>query len=250
MSRRPSLRASLTTLAAAGVLVAGLDLASYAATGHAFVLGHANMAGGTTSLKNTGRGPALSLNSAKSAPPVKVTSSKMVKHLNANMVGGRTAARLAPKTIRLPLGQTGTTFTGDGSFHLRSVTVPKGTYAIAVSGLVLEDNPGTNDGMECLVADKAMLLGALNGGPLTFAQVYEIDGSRAGTINFGVFNGQNPAQSIPRGPLAFGCSFNGAGEFHVVRGLTFTLKPISVSNKSSKPIVLNRSARHARLSFR
>jgi hypothetical protein len=68
MLRRPSLRASLTTVAAATVLVAGADLASYAATGHPLVLGQSNSAVGTTSLKNLGRGPALSLNAAKSSP--------------------------------------------------------------------------------------------------------------------------------------------------------------------------------------
>ena len=64
MTRRPSLRSVVTTLAAAAVLVGGANLASYAATGNALVLGHANNSVGTTSLKNAGRGPALSLNSA------------------------------------------------------------------------------------------------------------------------------------------------------------------------------------------
>ena len=84
MTPRPSLRSVGTTVAAAAVLVAGANLASYAATGNALVLGHHNSAGTTTALKNTGRGPALSLNSIKSAPPLVVNSKKMVKHLNAN----------------------------------------------------------------------------------------------------------------------------------------------------------------------
>ena len=48
MPRRPSLRSIVTTLAAAVVLVGGASLASYAATGHPLVLGHANKAVGTT----------------------------------------------------------------------------------------------------------------------------------------------------------------------------------------------------------
>src|ERR1043165_7103124 len=85
---RPSLRAVLTTVAAAAVLVGGADLTAYAATGNAFILGHSNSAGGTTSLKNTGRGPALSLNNIKSAPPLVVNSRKVVKNLNADTVDG------------------------------------------------------------------------------------------------------------------------------------------------------------------
>jgi hypothetical protein len=81
MFRRPSIRASVTTLPAAGILVGGANLASYAATGHPLILGHANSAVGTTALKNVGRGPALSLNSAKSSSPLVVNSSKLVKHL-------------------------------------------------------------------------------------------------------------------------------------------------------------------------
>jgi hypothetical protein len=142
MHRRPSLRAVVTTIAAAVVLVSGAGLASYAASGHPLVVGHKNSAVGTTSLKNAGRGPALILKNAKSAPPLAVNSTKMVKHLNANLVGGQTAARLAPRTIRLQLGRVGTTFTASG-FRLRSAKIPPGTYAVGVSGLVLDNNGGT-----------------------------------------------------------------------------------------------------------
>jgi hypothetical protein len=127
MIGRPSLRASVTTLAAAALLVGGANLASYAATGKPLILGHANKAGSTTSLKNTGRGPALSLNSIKSAPPIKVNSSKMVKHLNANKVGGKTAAQLNPSVWRYHLGTTNATLTPNGE-HLFTTSLPKGTY--------------------------------------------------------------------------------------------------------------------------
>jgi hypothetical protein len=63
----------VTTLAAAAVLVGGAELASYAATGDPLILGHANSAGITTSLKNLGRGPALSLNSSKLFSPRSAT---------------------------------------------------------------------------------------------------------------------------------------------------------------------------------
>ena len=105
MIHRPSLRATVTTLAAAAVLVGGAQLTSYAATGHPLLIGKSNSGVGTTTLKNAGRGPALGLNTSKSAPPLVVNSSKMVKHLNANAVGGKTAARARADRVALPRRQ-------------------------------------------------------------------------------------------------------------------------------------------------
>jgi hypothetical protein len=103
--------------------------------------------------------------------------------------------------------------------------------------------------MACLIADRRMFLGALNGGGLYYAQVYAIDGSRAGDENFGVLDNQNLAQRVS-GPVAFGCDFTGTGAFRAGRAVTFTLKPVTVVDKGSQPIVLSRSARHQRLSLR
>ena len=91
---RPSLRATVTTLAAAVVLVGGAQLTSYAATGHPLLIGKANSGVGTTSLKNAGRGPALSLNTIKTSPPLAVNSNKLVKNHNAATEGGKSAAHL------------------------------------------------------------------------------------------------------------------------------------------------------------
>ena len=54
MIHRPSLRATVTTLAAAAVLVGGAQLTSYAATGHPLLIGKSNSGVGTTTLKNAG----------------------------------------------------------------------------------------------------------------------------------------------------------------------------------------------------
>ena len=51
----------LTTLLAAAIVVGGLNVAAYAATGGKFILGKSNTANKTTKLKNTGNGPALTL---------------------------------------------------------------------------------------------------------------------------------------------------------------------------------------------
>ncbi len=133
MFRRPSLGSIVTTMTAATVLVGGADLASYAATGHPLVLGHANSAVGTTSLKNVGRGPALSLDSTKSSSPLTVNSSTLVKHLNANSVPGMTARKLEPRTIRFHLGAPGVTFAGS-TVHIFTAKVPRGTYQIGMTG--------------------------------------------------------------------------------------------------------------------
>lgn len=243
MFRRPSIRSTVTTLAAAAVLVGGADLASYAATGHPLLLGRGNSAVGTTSLKNLGRGPALSLNSEKSAPPLKVNSSKLVKHLNADMVGGKTAGQLVPKTLRFHIGSRGTNFAGNTA-TLVTVQVPKGTYEISMSGLIT-DSTGTTDSYTCLVLDKATLLAAIGGGSLDYSKVYALDGDTQGTFKFGVLNNTNPAQNVSRSSVALGCTFSGTGPFVEQRLIEFTFRPVRVTDKKNgAPIPLPRTAAH------
>ena len=137
MLRRPSVRASVTTIAAATILVGGANVAAYAASGHPLILGHANSAGTTTSLKNTGRGPALSLNSARSVAPLVVNSSTMVKHLNANKVGGLTASQLNPAITTYRLGSPGALLT--------SPTDITKIYALTIKTGASTDGPVIND---------------------------------------------------------------------------------------------------------
>ncbi len=80
---------------AAVVLVGGANLAAYAANGHPLLLGGKNSETKTATVTNTGKGAALSLNSSKKSPPLAVNSSKVVKHLNADKVGGKSATDLA-----------------------------------------------------------------------------------------------------------------------------------------------------------
>ena len=149
MFTRPSFRTAATTLAAAAVLVGGANLASYAATGNPLILGHSNAAGGTTALKNTGRGPALSLNNIKSAPPLVVNSSKMVKHLNANQVGGMTAAQLSPKVLQYRLSTANLATAGT---HFFVVPAPPGDQRFTLTGIWTSSNSA--DSISCLVVDK------------------------------------------------------------------------------------------------
>src|SRR4249919_2155016 len=93
---------------AAVVLVGGANLAAYAANGHPLLLGGSNSKTKTASVSNTGKGPALSLHTSKKSPPLAVNSSKVVKHLNADKVGGKSAKDLQTQatTWSIPSGPT------------------------------------------------------------------------------------------------------------------------------------------------
>jgi hypothetical protein len=81
-------------LAAAAMLVAGANLAAYAANGHPLMIGRGNQAVGTTTVHNQGQGPALTLRTRQKAPPLAVTSHRKVRHLNADQVDGFTGRAL------------------------------------------------------------------------------------------------------------------------------------------------------------
>jgi hypothetical protein len=74
------------------LVVGGLGVA-VAANGGSLTLGHSNTATSTTTLQDP-QGTPLSLVGKKSKPPLKVNSSKEVKHLNAAEVGGLSASQL------------------------------------------------------------------------------------------------------------------------------------------------------------
>lgn len=66
-----------------------------AATGGNVVLGRVNSAGQTTTLRNNGNGPALSLKVKDGQPPLDVNSNKLVAGLNAQLLGGHPAKDFA-----------------------------------------------------------------------------------------------------------------------------------------------------------
>lgn len=98
----------LPVAVAALVLVGGANLAAYAANGRPLLLGHTNTESQPASVTNTGSGPALSLRTSRKSPPLAVTSSKTVKHLNADSVDGKGAAALQTQatTWSIPDGTT------------------------------------------------------------------------------------------------------------------------------------------------
>jgi hypothetical protein len=210
MFRRPSLRSAVTTLAAAAVLVGGADLASYAATGHPLILGHANRAVGTTSLKNVGRGPALSLNSATSSPPLTVNSKKLVKHLNADTVHGVSASVVAPTNYQITFAKAGSTFANS---RVVTSSVPPGVYQITLQGAIV---PNANSSVQCFFGDKRFLTTAMNDVTKVWAADFDANGT------------------------TFGVSINAVGTATVRKGVkVFEACIGSASNSVLLPLVAN-----------
>lgn len=230
MSARPTVRASVTTLAAAAILVGGANLATYAASGHPLILGHSNSATGTTSLKNIGRGPALNLNSAKSSPPLVVNSSKMVKNLNANQVGGLTAAQLSPAIATYRLGTSGGTLSNDQ--HLFQINAPKGNVEFTMTGLWTSDNSA--DTMQCLIIDKGLLTSTSD-----ITKVYAVTSKSSTSTDEPVIN-QTGFAHFPRGAkLIFGCITTGdAGVVTLAHPITFTFQNVNQQFKHGSSITI------------
>jgi len=89
------LKTFVSALVVALVVIASLDYAASAATGHAFVLGQLNKANRTTALKRTTPGPALSLTTTSSAAaPLTVNGRGRVANLNADRIDGLDSSAL------------------------------------------------------------------------------------------------------------------------------------------------------------
>jgi hypothetical protein len=134
---------TVPVLLAALLLVGGLNVAAYAATGKPLLLGRPNAAGKPTTLENTGNGPALNLRSKPSAPSLKVSSTKKVARLNADRVDGLSGSELRTRTwsYAMPFGQP------PGPATLQTVGFPGlppgqylATYTVSGNMAVTPDN--------------------------------------------------------------------------------------------------------------
>jgi hypothetical protein len=115
-----------TVIAATLILIGGANIAAYAATGGSFLLGDSNAASRTTTLTNTGTTTVLSLKGSKSAPPLAVTSSKLVSNLNSDYVDGKHASAFQSKVgplvwhpLALESGVTGNCDTGTPAYAVQ-----------------------------------------------------------------------------------------------------------------------------------
>ena len=159
---------------------------------------------------------------------------------HGHATGGGAGASSEPKTIKYTLGSPGKVFKG-GTTHLFTAKVPKGTYQVAMSGLVLDNAGADNDTYTCLVADKKNIQHVLGGGNPNYALWYALDGDQKGGFKYGVVNYSNNAQRIARPNVAFGCLFEGTGPYTVGRTVTFTLRPVKVTSKTGKPLPVAKS---------
>jgi hypothetical protein len=91
------LKSVLTALAVAIVLVASLDFVAAAATGSPMILGQLNTANRTTTVQNTGSGPAARFISSSGAP-IAVNRTTKVARLNADLLDGKSATDLYTRT--------------------------------------------------------------------------------------------------------------------------------------------------------
>jgi hypothetical protein len=131
------------------VVTGGLGVAT-AANGGSLTLGHHNSATTTTTLADN-KGTPLSLIGRKGKPPLKVNSSRLVKHLNAGLLGGLTASQLRTtasaaagelvvdgntplRTLVLPIAPTGPDGVElDPVFIARTATLKAGSYVVNAS---------------------------------------------------------------------------------------------------------------------
>jgi hypothetical protein len=137
--------------------VGGLGIAT-AANGGSLVLGQHNTATSTTKLADSNGSP-LSLVGKKSKPPLKVNSSKQVKHLNASLLGGESASRLS-HSITYTAGAAGKMFTGSIGYR---INIRPGLYNISFQS-VFEPGDGTSAApvqSQCVVFSQSQAVGKL-----------------------------------------------------------------------------------------
>jgi hypothetical protein len=145
-----SWKGALATVAAAALLVTGVDYATFAANGDSLILGHLNQANATTVLTKHGPGPALRLNSGgPGSPALAVDSKAKVAKLNADMVDGKHAKAL------LQVRNVGRVFTtgatgGTGQVTFDIPNVPKGIYlATFTANFFPQGTPGAPVAFSC-----------------------------------------------------------------------------------------------------
>lgn len=100
------LRSTVPALALAGLLVLAVNPAGVSAAAKNLVLGRSNSESRTTTLTNTGKGPALSLRAKPGKAALKVSSTAKVARLNADLVDGVDASALGTSATvyTMPLG--------------------------------------------------------------------------------------------------------------------------------------------------
>jgi hypothetical protein len=146
------LSTAVATVSAVALGVVGLDYTTYAVTGESLLLGRINHAGSTTTIVRNGSGVALSLRSAHGSPSLRVSSSARVRRLNADLLDGRSASKLATHAVSYRAGRRGDVVAGAGFWR---VNVAPGVYQVSFKAFLVPDPvaPGTSVDVICGVAD-------------------------------------------------------------------------------------------------
>lgn len=138
---RPASKHSwVVVLLAVAVLVGAANIGAYSATGGKFILGKTNKAGDISVLKRNGSGAALKLKTKAGSPPLKVTSRKKVRRLNADMVDGRNASQLQTRSLVYTVPKQ----TSVSSFNLEFPNLPPGVYHADFSVVALMSTSGAS----------------------------------------------------------------------------------------------------------
>jgi hypothetical protein len=143
---------------AIGVLsltVASMGIAT-AANGGSLLLGHANVATKTTTLRDA-KGTPLSLVGKKSKPPLTVNSSKQVPHLNASLLGGQTAAGLATSGSSAYFGPDDdislSKNNDDATLIVGTKLLSAGTYFVEAFAETVDQTAVPAEGVRCFVGE-------------------------------------------------------------------------------------------------
>jgi hypothetical protein len=172
---------AIGAIGALSVVGGGLGVA-VAANGGSLILGHSNHATRTTTLKNS-HGTALALVGKKSKPPLTVNSSKQVKHLNASMLGGLTAAKVetagSVAQSGFDVANDGTaiasSISGDWTLVASTAKLPRGSYLVTAASML---HDAAAEGSYCYIGLTALATDndiSLGGGSMAgFGQATEV----------------------------------------------------------------------------
>jgi hypothetical protein len=163
-----------------------------------------------------------------------VNSSKLVKHLNANKVGGLTAGQLNPALLTYKIGSSLAPLSN--AQHLKQVPSPQGTYRIDVSGLW---QPGSGDTIQCLVVDKTVFA------TMDASKIYAVTFTSSSDSNSIQILGSGIAKLQKGHQLVLGCDteFNTATDT-IIQPISFTFTKVTQNVKTGKPFTVGpRNAR-------
>jgi hypothetical protein len=199
---------AITALLAAGILLLG-DAATYAGTGDSLILGQLNKSGKTTTLQNVGTGPALSLKTKASSPPLSVSSKALVRNLNADSVDGLDGKALAHQTYEYVYSDANKPH---NSLYAAITGLPAGHYLVLLHTYFfnVDGSPTEPNSIYCTLSDRRFRNLAGNSFPFVGGLQPDLSGSGEVTVKKGEI-------------LDIGCGVeNGTFTFGSPLELTFT----------------------------